>query len=117
MKHYVIYNAQGEILQTGTCPDDMLAIQGWDGVSVVEGQADLSLDYVFDGEVAPRIASPATLTDMTLASLPVPCVISINGTDYPCDDATAELSFPNPGKYAIKVIKWPYLDKEFEVTK
>jgi hypothetical protein len=63
-----------------------------------------------------RLSCPATLSGSVLSSLPTPCKITINGKAYDCVDATATLSFPQPGVYTITVTAYPYLDGHFEVT-
>lgn len=71
--------------------------------------------YVLDGAITDRPANPATLAGLSLSSLPVPCEIIINGTQYPCTDDHAELTFDQPGTYTVVVCAWPRLDKEFTI--
>lgn len=46
MKHFVIHNAAGEILRTGSCPDEAFELQARDGEFVLEAQADVENDAV-----------------------------------------------------------------------
>jgi len=46
MKHFVIYNAAGEILRTGTCPEEAFSFQAQAGEFAVEAQADVEKDAV-----------------------------------------------------------------------
>lgn len=44
--NFVIYNAAGVILRTGSCPAEALALQAQSGEFVVEAQADVERDAV-----------------------------------------------------------------------
>lgn len=44
--NFVIYNAAGEILRTGTCPEEALSLQAQAGEFVVEARADVEKDVV-----------------------------------------------------------------------
>ena len=46
MKHFVIYNAAGEILRTGQVPDMGFPRQAQDGEFILEGEADAEKDSV-----------------------------------------------------------------------
>lgn len=71
--------------------------------------------YVDGATARPRPSQSTKLIGQTLTNLPVPCTITINDTEYPCNDTSAELAFDYPGKYRIVVRAWPHLDKEFEI--
>lgn len=79
----------------------------------VYGQSDIKTDYVLDRVITPRPAQATTLNGDTLENLPVPCTITINGQDYAWSSPTAELDLDQIALYKIKVVAWPYLDKEF----
>ena len=81
-----------------------------------EGSRDYSKHYVYEGRIITRPSNPAVLIDTTLSALPTPCMIIINGKPYECTDDTAEVDFTYPGVYKIKVVSFPFLDIEFEVT-
>jgi hypothetical protein len=51
MKNFIIYDHEGKILRTGTCPSDMLSIQPGNNEIVMEGEADDSKHYIKNGEV------------------------------------------------------------------
>ena len=51
MKRFVIYNNEGKILRTGSCPDDMFDIQRGDNELIVEGTANDATQHVVDGVI------------------------------------------------------------------
>lgn len=115
--NFSIHDAAGRILRSGFCPDGMEALQAKEGESMVPETADLDKHHVVDGAIAERPANPAILIGATLLNLPVPCVVSINGREYDCDEATADLFFTHVGTYEITVSAFPYLDAKFTVAK
>jgi hypothetical protein len=54
MKSFIIYNALGEILRTGRCPDKDLQLQAGSDESVMEGIADDSLHIIVDQMVVDK---------------------------------------------------------------
>lgn len=81
----------------------------------VDGLWDADSHYVLAGEVIPRPEMNLIIHGMHVANLPVPCIININGVVYPCNDGAADLDLYYPGTYQVKVIAWPYINKEFEI--
>lgn len=59
---------------------------------------------------------PAVLDGMVIRNCPRPCRIRIEAQEYEVTDGTAELSFEQPGAYAVTVVSVPHFDKTFEVT-
>jgi hypothetical protein len=112
---YVVSDATGKIILVGSVPVSMLAIQPLaSGQSITLGTADINLDWVSNGAVALRPANPATLSGTTLSNLPNPSTVTINGTAYTVTDGTLDMTFPNPGTYAINVSSpFPLLDANF----
>lgn len=108
------YDETGRILFLGEVPESMIAMQG---DNIYAGVANQATQYIKDGALLDRPANPAMLRGAGLVNLPAPCIITINGTEYPCGDTSAELDFTYPGIYRIKVSAWPYLDAAFEVQK
>ena len=51
MKHYLVYDAAGRILRTGTCDDGDLPLQAQGAETVIEGQASLHAHYIVNGEI------------------------------------------------------------------
>jgi len=113
---FVCHDQAGLITQVGVVPAYAMALLTTSTVSVIEGTADLNLDYVLNGVVTPRPANSATIAGTELSNLPNPCTISINGSPYPCADTSAALSLTQSGTYAVKVSAFPYLDANFTVT-
>lgn len=81
----------------------------------VYGVGKAETHYVSNGEVTLRPEQLTTLTGMTLNNLPTPCQIIIDDISYEVDESTVELEFDEPGAHNIKVVAFPYLDKEFTV--
>lgn len=81
----------------------------------VDGQWDGNTHYVLKGDVTERPINPATLDNLTLSNLPVPCKIVINGTAYDADEPEVELDLPMATTYKITVMAFPYLDAEFTI--
>ena len=55
MTHYIIYiGSTGEILRTGTCPDEMMPLQAHDGEAVMEGKANDETQMVVGGQVVDK---------------------------------------------------------------
>lgn len=116
MQAVSIYNQRGEIVTT--LRGDTAAIDNTlenTGASWVDGDWLGKPVYVLNGEVVPRPENPTTLHGLTLENVPVPSTIVIGGTYYEATESTVELSFNLPGTYRVKVISWPYLDKEITV--
>jgi hypothetical protein len=114
MTDFARYDDTGRILATGSMPAAMLALQ--DG-NIYVGTADTDRHYVANGVAHPRPPNPAALTGATLSNLPVPCVIRINASEYPCADGTATLNLTLAGIYTVTVIAFPFLDAVFTITK
>lgn len=58
MKQFVVYNANGKILRTGTCIDSDFLAQAQDGEAVIQGLANDITQCIIDGEI--RDAEPVT---------------------------------------------------------
>ncbi|MET3133634.1 hypothetical protein AAKU55_003924 [Oxalobacteraceae bacterium GrIS 1.11] len=112
-----LYDDAGRITCVATLSDSTFAHYVESGQRMVVGErADTATHHVLDGAIVQRPTNPATLAGLHLANLPAPCAIAINGTDYPCMDATADLAFTYPGAYKVIVRAFPYLDATFDVT-
>jgi len=51
VKQFIVYNADGKILRTGTCADFDLSAQAQDGETVIEGAAEDITQCVIDGSI------------------------------------------------------------------
>ena len=59
MKRFIIYSTDGVILRTGSCPDEVFALQRSGNELIMEGEADDATQCIVHGEV---VAKPE-LTD------------------------------------------------------
>ena len=116
MEAISLYDDRGEIHTT--IRGDAVAIQ-----TTIDNTTDQWVDgdwfglpkYVSNGEVLDRPVNPATASGMTLLNVPVPATLLIGREIYDVTESTVELEFNLPGTYTVKVIAWPYLDKEFTI--
>lgn len=133
MKQYVVYvTASGEVLRTGNCLDDDLALQAGTGETAVQDTANDATEYYPSGvkTTRPLITSVATwdTTSITAngtakatlgSSLPNPSTVFITppaGLGLPAvapqtvTDGTFRLSTTVPGAYTVTVRAFPYQD-------
>lgn len=86
----------------------------------IESPEGMPLDgnawYVRDGLPTRRPANPAQLVKRELRDLPVPCMVVINDSSYPCHEGTAALDLTYPGTYQVKIIAFPIRNALFELT-
>lgn len=108
------FNERGEI--TSTLTSDAVSIaankEHFPGTWVDGDWRDQQV-YVLSGKVKPRPENTARLVGSQLVNVPVPSTIHIDDAEYPCDEPTVDLEFPQPGTYKIRVEAWPHQDKEF----
>jgi hypothetical protein len=107
------YDTSGRITMVGACPESMVPLQEGDHY---QGEMDPSTEYIVDGKPAPRPTCPAALSGFTLSGMPVPSQLFINDVAHDVTEASVDLEFPQPGKYDLRVVAWPYLDGRFTVT-
>lgn len=108
MKAFIVYDTHGYILRTGVCLDADLGRQRGDSEFIAEGVADDATEFidVQSGKVTSK-------QDFTLEQLPLPCTVTIEGTEYPVTEQPV-FEFDAPGQYLIQVDAGPrYLKKEF----
>ncbi len=114
--NYVTFNpASGEIDCIGYGPAEHwpqiqqdASEEGWQALPV-EHQPGLN-SYV---DLATLTVKPRQ--DYSLDTLPLPCTLTIEGVQYPCEQQP-ELSFEQPGSYQISVDAGPaWLDKTFTI--
>jgi hypothetical protein len=116
---FLLYRASGEIVGHTVCSDDNAAITAKIeslGYLLVDSPPSGDTHYVLDGQVVERPQNPTQLSGMTLTAVPVGSAITIAGTDYACDDGTADLHFDQPGSYIVTVKCWPMQVATFQVT-
>jgi len=56
MKSFIVYNADGDILRTGTCPDNMMGIQASksNGEHILEGMANDVTQKIVKGKIVEK---------------------------------------------------------------
>ena len=54
MKNFVVYAKSGEILRTGSCPDNLFDLQRTGEERIIEGAANDATQIVVDGKVVDR---------------------------------------------------------------
>lgn len=86
------------------------------GGGLLDGKGNPDTEYVLDGVLTPRPASPVTLSGQTLDNLPASYVVVIDDTEYPGTSPQCELGFTNPGTYTVTVKAFPYMDAHYEVS-
>ncbi|WP_244832329.1 hypothetical protein [Caballeronia sp. TF1N1] len=99
-----------------TSPEGWERMLGYTAEYVVQGDADVDLDWVDGHVIKRRPENPTILDGMTLRNLPIPCQITVDGTTHDSQDETADLSFSQPGTYTVVVSAFPMLDASFQVT-
>ncbi|WP_458763670.1 hypothetical protein [Cupriavidus basilensis] len=120
----IVYRADnGEITRVVTAPDNEADRNVSPGEAFVlsDTSANWRTQYVVDGAVVAKPASPASLASDTLLGLPVPSLVVIQSKlsrqTFYSDAATQQLTFTYPGEYRIWVQAPGYLDGEFTYTK
>jgi hypothetical protein len=115
---YAVADSTGKIVVVGTIPAFMVSNQvPPTGGSLARGAADMSADYILNGVITPRPANPSTLSGVTISNVPNPSsVIIAGGSPTQVTDGEVDLSFTQPGTYAVVVSSWPALDATFSVT-
>lgn len=115
IKQYVVFDSLGRILRHGNCVETDMEHQAYlPGQHVMEGTCNDLTDYIKDFKVLKRPECPATLEVNILKNVPVPAIVNIDGTAYDTDVPEVTLDMPI-GKFKIKVIAFPYIEKEFEL--
>jgi hypothetical protein len=94
MKSFVIYNSEGTILRTGSCPDEVFALQCHGSELIMEGAANDAIQCVVDGVIVDKPESSATeQTAVVMFELRQQRDLGLNGTDWtqvPDSPLTAE---------------------------
>lgn len=112
-KDYIEYDETGRI--TCVCNLSPETYEANKHKWMIEGLGNPQLHYVSNGEITLRPEQLTTLTGLTLNNLPTPSQIIIDGISYEVDEPMVELEFDETGTHNVKVVAFPYLDKEFTV--
>ncbi len=54
MKHFIVYNSEGNILRRGQCSNKDFSIQAQNGESILEGFANDRIQKIVDGKVVDK---------------------------------------------------------------
>lgn len=129
MKNFTLFNRHtGAVIQIGCTPDaiELQCVENSQGV--VEGHADVYLDYVDPVTITimPRpliTAEPDKTTILAdgndmflLAGLPVPCTVTVDADAYEITDGEFGFTTVLPGEYTVTVESFPYITRTWEVT-
>jgi len=106
----------GQIFMAYSFPSGEDGIIRREGFSYVSGFYTNTDHYMLNGEPTERPTQSTTLDGRSLTGLPVPALLHIDGETYTVDNGEAELEFPLPGTYRLRVEAWPFKDWEGEVT-
>lgn len=117
MKHYVVYDGNGRIIQFGTCMDEDLHLQARAGLFVIEGEGNSKDHYIENGALRERPDSVVDLSGELLSGVRIGAEIRINDKRYIADSDCIKLSFLYPYTYKVSVIDFPFKERNFEVIK
>lgn len=113
--HFVVYEtATGRIVKYGVCAAADIELQAGPGEAVLAVAAGVrdSTHYVAAGEIAARpaiafdkmVIAADGIDTATLAGLPDPCTVVIDGDEQVVTGGTLEFSAAAPGAYRIQVL-------------
>lgn len=130
MKNFIIHDALGQILRTGSCPDSMVADQLQPGETAIEGTANDATQYISGGIVTNKPAIGCTIdkTTMlangvevaTISGLPNPTQARIVGggsnQQVTVTDGALELTFDLTGVYKVTLTAINKLPQEYSIN-
>jgi len=131
MIQYVIFDGDGRILQTGSCPEEMLDLQAGPGREVMEGGAGVTSysHYVANGEIVERPGMGISVSKITLVAdgsdevaitgVPAGAQLSIDGpvvADAIADGEPISITSVHAGIYVIQATKFPYRDERININ-
>lgn len=103
----VLYDETGDVVSAVEMPSNTELPNGPELWGLQVGVLPTDESYVEGGYVKPS-------QDYTLSNLPLPCVVEIEGVQYPVAEQPV-FTFDAPGTYLIRVDAGPkYKRKEFE---
>ncbi|MDC8758585.1 hypothetical protein [Janthinobacterium fluminis] len=125
MKNFIIYSELGQILQFGSCPDSMLAMQTSTGRKVLQCEANPLTQWVSDGVLVDRpvfhvststekIVADGT-SEVVIAGLPAGTDVRVLGpvsSSITADGSDIVMTFLSPGDYTIRAVLFPFQDYE-----
>jgi len=130
MSHYLIYNSEGEIQRTVTCPESMAALQTGVGEHLMEASATINslTHWIHNGGVVERSPMQVVVSAYTIAAdfnssatiKNIPEGTLVTWHDYqqeimPPGDGTVELTTDLAGEYPIRLDHFKYLPVEVTI--
>lgn len=123
MKSYVVFDADGRIVRTGECPEEMVNLQCKnDGEQVIEGVAECLRHYVVNGLIANRpnfaiVADEVVGVDQDwhITNIPAGTFLTYPGGSAVVNDGNIQWSSSEIGDFKFTLSLWPYVPKELYV--
>jgi hypothetical protein len=113
---YLEYDADGRIVGRLDIDDPMGNTLRWyrensrivehEHVSHEEFYVNASDEVVERPTLAPAIT--AGERSFTISGLPVPCVVAVDGVEYPVEDGSLEFETTYDGTHSLRISAWPY---------
>lgn len=111
--HYAQFSDTGEISQTISAPYGFIETDGL--ISDATHYVDVPTRTVHQKQECAHIITANGLS-VTIANLPVPCMLTVQNNRHDVQDGTAELAFSHPGDYEIMIESVKYLRWKGSVT-
>lgn len=101
---YTIYRTEdGAIDRVIACAPAQLDIELRAGEAAIAGRFDSERFRIVGGQAAPLREMAPVIDGYTVANLPVPCRVTVEGTRYRIDDGVLELAPNLPGPYLLEI--------------
>jgi len=131
MKWFALYDpSTGEVITTGSAPDNMVDLQSAPGLNRYVGQVDPVHQYidvtdpanpvVADKQPLPYTVDKTTVVAdgvdiVTISGLPDSAEVEVSGAVATPTAGVVELTFASPGDYTVQMRAFPYLDAEVTI--
>jgi len=117
---YLLYDSDGVIVayrvKRGDPPDMNLYPAGLSYMETVNPAQYLGSHYIDNGIIQVKNTISPQISGTTVSNLPIPCTVTTDGATFEVTDGTAELSYPYPGDYAVKIEAMHYNPTTIMVT-
>lgn len=115
--NFIVYAPSGEILRTGQCSREQVALQG---SLVLEGEASDLNHYILVGKVTPRpvfdlgysslqVAADG-IDELLITAIPTGTQCMAQGMVFTVNDGALHFATSEPGAFTISFHKFPYKD-------
>jgi len=115
MKHFFHVGESGRIMNVGTCANTDLEIQQFNEYLLVEGDANLRLDYydLVNNKVTlrPTFEFQISQDPFRVENIPAGTLIRYPGGKIIVNDGFIEWTAIEPGSYAFHFENFPYLEE------